>query len=96
MKLKFKNSNSEYEVKNIIERKAFKGDVSGWLISFMLECDLNAEEIDNLFSEDNISQLTVINADSTRIINGYDKVITLSVHYLLENTLVEVQLSKGL
>ena len=36
MKLKFKNSNSEYEVKNIIERKAFKGDVSGWLISCML------------------------------------------------------------
>lgn len=96
MKLKFKNNNSEYEVKNIIEQKAFKGDTSGWLISFMLTCDMDAETIDALFSEEGISELTVIKEGGANVITGYNKVVTLSIHYLTDGMLVEAQLSKGL
>lgn len=97
MQLKFKNGDI-YDVKNLLEQKAYKGTKDGWMISFTINGHLNSNVLENLTTSDNISILTVIGDDSnTTVITGYDKVTSLIVrHNEIGNETAEIQLTKGL
>lgn len=97
MNITFKNSNTPYEVFNPIEKKAFKGDITGWLMSFVIKGDFaSSNEVDALLSQDNISEFKLIDGDKERTVTGYEKVISAAIHYTEnDSVIVEVQLSKG-
>ena len=97
MNITFKNSNTPYEVFNPIEKKAFKGDITGWLMSFVIKGDFaSSNEVDALLSQDNISEFKLIDSDKERTVTGYEKVISAAIHYTdNDKVVVEVQLSKG-
>ena len=97
MNITFKNSNTPYEVFNPIEKKAFKGDVTGWLMSFVIKGDFaSSNEVDALLSQDNISEFKLIDNDKERTVTGYEKVISAAIHYTEnDSVIIEVQLSKG-
>ena len=97
MELLLKNTDQKYNINNLIEKKAFKGDKTGWLMSFMVEGDFNSDNIDGIFTEENISEMTVYENEATSKITGYEKVLSLTIHHTgIDKALVEVQLSKGL
>ena len=97
MTIKFKNDNTSYEVFNPIEKKAFKGDVTGWLMSFVIKGDFaSSNEVDALLSQNNISEFKITDNECERTITGYEKVISAAIHYTdNDKVVVEVQLSKG-
>lgn len=96
MEIQFKDKKT-YTVNNPIEKKAFKGDKTGWLISFILDGNFNSDNVDKIFTKDNISEMTIYENEQTREIIGYDKVISLTIHHVdIFRAIVEVQLSKGL
>lgn len=98
MKLEFVNG-KEKKCSKLIEQKLFlSNNAAGWLCSISITEAMTSEEIDDLFEEDNIAELTLIDetANTTVCIKGYSKVTSVvAKHTGGENNIVEVQMTKG-
>lgn len=98
MFIKFKNSEEKYSTNTPVEQKLFKGGVShGWLLSLTFFGKLGSTEVDELITEDNISEITVMaDAGESNVLTGYNKVNSCVIKHAEERNTIEIQLSKEL
>ncbi len=98
MLVKFKNG-TEKKCSNPIEQKLFRSGVAaGWLCSFSLSETVTSTELDELLTEENVSELTFCNDDAEALftINEYAKVTSAIIRYNKDENKAEIQLSKGI
>lgn len=98
MKIAFKNG-AAYEAQSLLEQKVFNSNASGWVVGFSFSGNLNSQSLDELLTAENISQLTVTDADgaATTVLAGYEKVTSAVIrHTAPSSAIAEVQFSKGL
>ena len=83
MKIKF-DDGSVVEVSSPREQKVEKSDgTSGWLLSFTVLSPITSTQADLIFSDDNISNMTVFDSvsESGQIIAGYHKISNITIRY---------------
>lgn len=98
MKVKF-NDGTVKKCSNPIEQKIFKGgNPTGWLCSLNISEAMTSTEVDEVFTDDNISELTFCNDDGSElfVVSGYDKITSAVVRHAESNGAVEIQLTKGI
>ena len=89
--LKFKNG-QEFDGANVTEQMLFRDGVPyGWLFTATLTGDITSESINELFAEQNITEITYGNV----IITGYDNVNSAVLYYAEDGVRIDIQLSKG-
>ena len=108
MKVKFKNGTTK-GCSTPTEQKIFKtGTSSGWILTFYLICDITSDEVDELLTEENISELTftaeetmnaegIIVPEKSIVLTDYNKISSSVIRHSEEKdkTRVEIQLIKG-
>ncbi len=98
MRIRLKNG-TEKSCTNPVEQKVFRaGAAAGWLCSFGFKENITSTELDEILTDDNISELTFCNDASEELftITGYTKVTSTVIRYSEAATEIEVQFSKGL
>ncbi len=100
MKVVFKNGETK-SCMPPIEQKVFKaGAVAGWLIALAFTAEMTSDQIDNLVTADNISNLVFTSDDGTELfsITGYEKVTSSVIRHSepSSDTRVELQIMKEL
>lgn len=98
MLVKFKNGTKK-KCTNPIEQKLFRsGNAAGWLCSFSISETVTSTELDALLTSENIITLIFCNDNSEELftINEYNKVTSAVIRYTEDESVVEVQFSKGL
>lgn len=99
MKIKF-GDGSVVEVSSPREQKVEKSDgTSGWMLSFTVLSPITSTQADLIFSDGNISNMTVFDSDaeSGQIITGYHKISNITIRYGTNGTSsADVQLTKNL
>ena len=97
MFIKFKGNDTEFTTTAIIEQKLYKQGVSiGWLLTLHLSGDFTAQYVDDMLTEESISEITLVGEnEKTTTITGYEKSTSCVVRYSNDNTTAEIQLTKG-
>lgn len=97
MFIKFKGKDTKLTTTSIIEQKLFRqGESAGWLLSLHINGNFNAPELDSMLTEESISEITLVGeSEVSTTISGYQKVTSCVVRYSDENTVAEIQLTKG-
>lgn len=95
MKITLKNGKT-IEVSNPREQKVFRANgEDGWIITFSILTPMTSNELDELITLDNISEMTMSETEVTIV--GYNKISMLTIRYSSDgNSVVDVQLTKGL
>jgi hypothetical protein len=96
MYVKLKNGTT-VNCSNPIEQKIFKGGTdAGWICSLSLTSRLNSNEIDELVTADNMSEMTFFNDDGETIVtlSGYSKLTSAVIRHSDINGSVDIQLTK--
>lgn len=106
MKIKFKNVETEYEVKGTLtEQKVRTAEATGWMLITTIEGDFNSDNFDTIVIPENTCEITVITPlnDSeatektkTSYVRGYDKVSSCVIRHKDTSSVLEIQLTKGL
>jgi len=97
MKMTF--SNGEIcESSNPTEQKVFKKNgESGWVMAFSILTPMSSTELDEILTEDNISEITISDGTNEKTILGYDKITMVTVRYSDNiSSVIDVQVSKGI
>lgn len=84
------------------EQKRFKsGEAVGWMLSFDLIGNMTSDEVDNMISAVNISNLTFAapnenGTETTFVLTGYERVLSAFIRYMDDDgkTRVELHLAK--
>lgn len=97
MFIKLKGNETEFTTNYVTEQKLYKqGEATGWLLSLNLVGDFTAQELDAAFTEEGISEITLVGErEEGTVISGYEKVTSCVVRYEKDNTNAEVSLTKG-
>ena len=77
MKLQFVNT-QEVLIQELSENKNYSGI---WTISFTIQGLYSSSELDKLFTEDNITTLTIVGENNVKTITGYTKVTKMIIRY---------------
>lgn len=98
MFIKLKGNDSKLTTTSLIEQKIFKqGEPAGWLLAISINGDFSATDIDGLLTEESIGEITLIGeTEKATVISGYNKITSCVVRYSENNTIAEIQLTKGL
>ena len=97
MQMQFLNKES-CETSNPTEQKIFKKNgESGWVMAFSILTPMSSTELDEILTDDNISEITISDGTNEKTILGYDKLTMVTVRYSDNiSSVIDVQLSKGL
>jgi hypothetical protein len=97
MFIRLKGNETEFTTTSIIEQKLYKqGASTGWLLSLNLSGGFTAQDIDGAFTEEGISEITLVGeTKENTVISGYAKVTSCVVRYGAEKNTAEIQLVKG-
>lgn len=97
MQMRFLNKEN-CETSNPTEQKVFKKNgESGWVMAFSILTPMSSTELDEVLTENNISEITLSDGTNEKAIYGYDKITMVTVRYSDNITsVIDVQLSKGL
>ena len=89
--LKFKDG-QEFESVNVTEQRLFQDSTPcGWLLAITLTGNITSEVVDEILTEENISEITY--GDVT--ITGYQSVNSTVLYYAEDGVRADIQLSKG-
>lgn len=97
MFIKFKGNDAELTTTSVIEQKLFKqGESAGWLLSLHINGNFTTPELDSMLTEESISEITLVcESEIPTIISGYQKVTACVVRYSDNNSVAEINLTKG-
>lgn len=99
MVIRLKDNKTEFEALSVIEQKLYRqGAESGWMLSLNIKGDFNAQDLDSVLSEENVSEITLVGeADDNTVISGYQRVTSCVVRYSEDKTqtTAEIQILKG-
>lgn len=93
MDMKFKNG-ATVNIEGLTEQRVGRTNFS-WVMMFSIKTQITKEDLELLLTEDNISELEIMDGVNSKIITGYNTVVVATMRYLNDlTTIVEVQLRK--
>ena len=97
MKVRFKNSDVNYDCTEPVEQKLFRSGVAcGWAIMFHLRADFSSSEVDDVITTDNISELTFTNdAETKTVVTDYAVITNCTIRHKSDKSIVELQFTKA-
>lgn len=96
MKIRFKND-TEAVCLNPTEQKLFKNGASaGWVCTFSIVGDVDADTLDTLLTEENISKIQLLSDNGTLISEAanYEKIASVIIRYSEAGGRADIQLTK--
>lgn len=92
MKIRFADTR-EVLIEELSENR---NTIGTWTISFTIQGVYSSIELDDLFSQKNISMLTIIGEDNTKVVTGYTRVTKMSIQYSddMSDAIIRVALQK--
>ena len=92
MKIRFADTR-EVLIEELSENR---NTIGTWTISFTIQGLYSSIELDDLFSQKNISMLTIIGEDNTKVVTGYTRVTKMSIQYSddMSDAIIRVTLQK--
>lgn len=92
MKIRFADTR-EVLIEELSENR---NTIGTWTISFTIQGVYSSIELDDLFSQKNISMLTIIGEDNTKVVTGYTRVTKMSIQYSddMSDAIIRVTLQK--
>ena len=100
MKIRFKNVETEYDVKTLTEQKIRTADSMGWALNATIEGNFSSDTIDNLLVPNNTKELVIISevaegGTEEKKVLGYDKVSSCVIRHRDTIDFLEIQLTRG-
>ncbi len=97
MLLKFKDGTVK-KCSNPVEHRFMRnGEPAGWICTVRILENMSTSEIEQILSNDNISQLTFCNmlSDELFVLSGYQKVISTTIRHPGAYSEIEVQFQRN-
>lgn len=93
MNMKFANDVT-VEIQGLVEQRVGSGEIR-WIMMFSILTQLTTEGLEELLTEENISVLEITDGETTKVIEGYNKVAVATMRYMSDlQTIIEVQLRR--
>lgn len=98
MLLKFKDGTTKICSKPIEHRLLRNGNPAGWICTVRIAENMSLSEIDQILTNDNISELTFCNrlSEELFVLSGYTKVVNVIIRHSEASAEIEVQFEKSI